>query len=347
MGYLLKQSSTAKPLTFFMTDSSDHISGKTGLSPTVKIGKNGGAGAAPSGAVSEIDSTNLPGWYKVAGNATDSNTLGPLQLHATAFGADPCDKEFCVVAFDPDDAAALGLSRVDVAVSTRLAPTTPGRTLGVSAGGQVGPDWANVGNPTTSVNLSGTTVGTATTLTTNNDKTGYRLSATGVDDVWDEVQSGHTTAGTFGKYLDAAVSGVSTGGVSAADIADAVWDELTSGHVTASTFGLLMQTIAGYIDTEVAAIKAKTDNLPASPAGVSDIPSANTIADAMLDRSGAIETSITPRQALRLILAVAAGKVSGAATSNITFRNVGDTKDRLNATVDANGNRTAVTTDAT
>lgn len=62
-------------------------------------------------------------------------------------------------------------------------------------------------------------------------------AAENADAVWDEAQSGHTTAGTFGKYLDAAVSGVSTGGVSAADIADAVWDEARSGHATAGTFG--------------------------------------------------------------------------------------------------------------
>jgi hypothetical protein len=37
-------------------------------------------------------------------------------------------------------------------------------------------------------------------------------------------------------------------------------------------------TIIGYIDTEVSAIKAKTDNLPASPAATSDIPSAATVA---------------------------------------------------------------------
>lgn len=34
------------------------------------------------------------------------------------------------------------------------------------------------------------------------------------DAVWDEAQSGHTTAGTFGKYLDTEVSGVSGGGSS-------------------------------------------------------------------------------------------------------------------------------------
>lgn len=39
-----------------------------------------------------------------------------------------------------------------------------------------------------------------------------------------------------------------------------------------------LTTIASYIDTEVAAIKAKTDNLPASPAATSDIPTSNITA---------------------------------------------------------------------
>jgi hypothetical protein len=43
-----------------------------------------------------------------------------------------------------------------------------------------------------------------------------------------------------------------------------------------------IDTVAGYIDTEVAAIKAKTDNLPASPAATGDIPSAATVAAAVL-----------------------------------------------------------------
>ena len=46
-----------------------------------------------------------------------------------------------------------------------------------------------------------------------------------------------------------------------------------------------VDTVAGYIDTEVAAIKAKTDNLPASPAATGDIPSAASIADAVWDEA--------------------------------------------------------------
>lgn len=106
MSYEIKQSSTAYPLVFLMVDSSDHITAKTGLSPTVTLSKSGGSFASPSGSVSEIGS----GWYKVAGNATDTGTLGPLVLHATGTGADPVDVIYRVVAHDVQDAVHLGLS---------------------------------------------------------------------------------------------------------------------------------------------------------------------------------------------------------------------------------------------
>lgn len=97
---------TAYPLLFQMVSSSDHISAATGLSLTVTISKNGGSFASPSGAVTEIAN----GWYQVAGNATDANTLGPLCLHATGAGADPTDSLFTVVAYNPFDAVRMGLT---------------------------------------------------------------------------------------------------------------------------------------------------------------------------------------------------------------------------------------------
>lgn len=43
-------------------------------------------------------------------------------------------------------------------VELPLVPTTAGRKLDVSAGGEAGIDWANIGSPTTSVALTGTTI---------------------------------------------------------------------------------------------------------------------------------------------------------------------------------------------
>ena len=75
---------------------------------------------------------------------------------------------------------------------------------------------------------------------------------------------------------------------------------------------------------------------------------ANEIADALLDRANAIETGLTLRQALRLIAAADAAKLSGAATATVVIRNaVADSKDRITATVDADGNRSAITYDLT
>lgn len=76
---------------------------------------------------------------------------------------------------------------------------------------------------------------------------------------------------------------------------------------------------------------------------------ANEIADALLNRANAIETGLTPVQAIRLIAAVLAGKISGGGTGTVTVRNaVADSKDRIVATTpDANGNRTAITVDLT
>ena len=76
------------------------------------------------------------------------------------------------------------------------------------------------------------------------------------------------------------------------------------------------------------------------------VPAASQNADALLDRSNAIETGLTLRGALRLLAAALAGKLSGAATDTVIIKNaVVGNKARITATVDADGNRTAVTTD--
>lgn len=78
-------------------------------------------------------------------------------------------------------------------VALPLVPTTAGRTLDVSATGEAGIDWANIGSPTTSVNLSGTTVATVTNqLTAAQIATGVWQDSTGTD---------FTTASSIGKAL--------------------------------------------------------------------------------------------------------------------------------------------------
>jgi len=83
--------------------------------------------------------------------------------------------------------AVTGLTpgNLDVAVSTRLAPTTPGNTLDVNATGEAGVDWANVGGKTTTVALTNTTI-----------------NPTSVENaVWDAVAASHVGPNTVGKAL--------------------------------------------------------------------------------------------------------------------------------------------------
>lgn len=72
-------------------------------------------------------------------------------------------------------------------------------------------------------------------------------------------------------------------------------------------------------------------------------PSAFDIAQEIVSTSA--DGSVSIGQAFKLFLAALVGKVSGAGTPTIVFRDVNDTKDRIVASVDADGNRTAVTKD--
>ncbi len=92
-----QQNSTNYPVPIFMADAVDHATGKTGLTLTVTLSKNGGTFSAVAGAVSELGN----GWYVLAGNATDRNTLGLFILHAEGTGADPADLSCEIVGWEP------------------------------------------------------------------------------------------------------------------------------------------------------------------------------------------------------------------------------------------------------
>ncbi len=123
----------------------------------------------------------------------------------------------------------------------------------------------------------------------------------------------------------------------------------------AATFGLtnLDATVSSrstYAGTAVASVTAPvtvgTNNDKTGYSLTVTPPTADQNADALLDRAAGIETNRTVRQGLRLMLSALAGKLSGAATTTVTIRDTNDGIDRIVATVDSNGNRSAVTLDA-
>jgi len=140
--------------------------------------------------------------------------------------------------------------------------------------------------------------------------------------------------------------------------------EVNTSHVggtlqTAGDLATLITAVDDLVDTEVAAIF----NRIGAPVGASisaDIASvlaAILVVDDYVDTeiaampasvwSYTVEGSYTAVQLLRIALAAMAGKLSGAATTTVSIRDLGDTKNRIVATVDADGNRSAVTLDGT
>jgi hypothetical protein len=100
---LLKQS-TARNRTILMVDSSDHITGKSGLTLTIGASKNGAAFASIIPTVTDLGN----GFYKLALTSAHTDTLGDLALHVTGTGADPTDLVDNVVALLPGDAVNVG-----------------------------------------------------------------------------------------------------------------------------------------------------------------------------------------------------------------------------------------------
>lgn len=243
-----------------------------------------------------------------------------------------------------DDALqALGFTttvsgRIDAAVSSRMAtftlPTNFSALL-INASGHV----SRVTLADTLTTYTGNTVQTGDAFARLGAPAGASVSAD-IAAVKGDTAATLADTGTDGVVVAAASK---TGYALSSAGVQAIWDALSSALTTVGSIGKrLVDYLTGDVYARVGA--------PAGASIAADIdalPTAAENAAALLDLSNGVETSITPRQALRLILAASAGKLSGAATTTIVIRNVGDSKDRITATVDASGNRTAVTTDGT
>ncbi|MBZ9693930.1 hypothetical protein [Mesorhizobium sp. CO1-1-9] len=185
------------------------------------------------------------------------------------------------------------------------------------------------------------TAGTNIVLAKGTGLTGFNdLDAPGV----------RAAVGMAAANLDTQLSGISAKTANlppdpadASDIA-AAFSTVNTNVGTINTNVLANGTAIGAVQTTANSIKAKTDNLPAAPAAVSDIPSAATIATAVHDT--VVDGTATFRQSTRLQNAALLGKASGMTTATAVFRDISDTRNRIVASVDADGNRLGVTLDA-
>lgn len=261
---LLKQS-TARNRAILMVQSSDHISGATGLTLTIAASKDGAAFGSITPTVTELAN----GWYSLALTTSHTGTLGDLALHITSSGADPTDIVDQVVALLPGDAVALQADQAvnvtkvngtaqtarDIGASVLLSPGTGTGQLSIASGvvsanttqlaGQAVTAAAGVTFPSSVASPTNITAGTIATVTNlTNAPTAGDLTAT--------MKASVTTAATAATPTAAAVTGA-VGSVTGA-----------VGSVTGNVGGNVVGTTGDA--TNISAIKAKTDNLPASPA---------------------------------------------------------------------------------
>lgn len=168
------------------------------------------------------------------------------------------------------------------------------------------------------------------------DGTGYAggTSKLGVDVV--AISGDSAAADNLETATDGGSYNIGGGGVVAASVTGAV------GSVTGAVASVT--GAVGSVTGSVGSVAAGgiTASSIATGAVDADALAADAV-DEILDE--VVEGSTTLRQAIRLLLSFIGAKVSGGGSTTITFRDIGDTKNRITMTVDADGDRSAVTLD--
>lgn len=179
-----------------------------------------------------------------------------------------------------------------------------------------------------------------------------------------------TVAPASGRNVEVALSSSEMNGdrivVQAVDAAGAEWDEVmvaiqttvsTTDEIKTETASIQADTndiqtrlpaalVGGRIDASVGAVAANAITAASIATGAID---ADALAADAVDEiwDEVVDGATTARETMRLANSANGGKVSGGGTTNVLIRDLADTKNRINATVDANGNRTAITRDLT
>lgn len=142
------------------------------------------------------------------------------------------------------------------------------------------------------------------------------------------TRASQTSVDTIDDFLDTEIAAIVTATGAAAirtaiGLASANLDTQLDALPTNAELATALGTADDAVLAQVALVKAKTDLIP-----------------------GTIDGK-TFAQIVTLVSAVLLGKASGLGTTTAVYRDMADAKDRVTSTVDASGNRSAVTLDAT
>ena len=318
----LKQSTAVDVMLGPFVDDTDGKTTEEALTlaqADLQLSKNCGAAAQKNEGTS---ATHLYGGnYKVPLNTTDTETLGHLRLMCKESGALPVKEDFMVVPANVYDSLVGGSDTLNADVTqwsgSNVATPTVAGVPEVDVTYIEGTVHSGATMRANVIQISGDTTA-ADNLGLDYDGTGYAKA--------------NSTIGTCTTNTDMR-------GTDSAALAS-VCTETRLAELDAANLPADIDAIAGYLDTEIAAILEDTGTtLAAQIAALNDISVADIIA-------GVADGSYDLQEMLRVIFSVCAGKSAGGGTATLTFRDSADSKNRVSATVDANGNRTAMTLDA-
>jgi hypothetical protein len=138
------------------SNDSDGASITRSTDGTISVYKDNGTTQSTAGVTDAEDFDGLTGVHAVT-----------IDLSADAFYATGADYAVVLSAATIDTQTVNAvLAHFSIENRAALRPTVAGRKLDVSAGGEAGLDWANVGTPGSTVSLSATTVGVVSSVTT-------------------------------------------------------------------------------------------------------------------------------------------------------------------------------------
>lgn len=252
------------------------------------------AAGANGGIPLSVDASGRVDVLKINGTSQTARDIGASVIAASVSAGGIAASSFASGAID---ATAFAQAAADKVWSTTARVLTAGTNIQLPANGL-----ANVTAWT--VNITGSLSGSVGSVTGNVG--GNVVGSVG-------SLSGVTFPTNFGVLSISA----STGLVRATDSSGAAL--ATSAQATA---------IAGYLDTEIAAIKAKTDLIPTDPAETSDIPSASDIASAV---SGIDVDGLNLSEVLEILLAVLANEATPVGDT-VIFRKRDGTTAKLTIT---------------
>lgn len=207
--YLKQSTASQSVLIGPFVDSTDGVTAETGLTianTDIRLSANGGNMAAKTSGGGTHDEA---GWYTITLDATDTATVGRLQLSVAVAGALPVWAEFQVLEENVYDAwlGASAAAGTDLAaILTDTADMQP--KLGTPAGADMSADIAAVKSDSAAIL---TDTGTDGVVVAAASKSDYRLSSTGVDDILDEVTEGTTTLRQLMRGFAAVLLGKASG----------------------------------------------------------------------------------------------------------------------------------------